>query len=58
MLLVYAFPAFVLVAFHAAVANHYSRYNLGLIGPFSIGPAWVISRALARRAGKEDAPIS
>jgi hypothetical protein len=33
----YYVPAFALLALHAAVANHYTRYNLILIGPFSIG---------------------
>jgi hypothetical protein len=27
------------------LANHYPRYNLGLIGPISIGAAWMILRA-------------
>jgi hypothetical protein len=46
LFLFYALPAFVLVGLHAAVANHYSRYNLGLIGPLSIGAAWMLVRAL------------
>jgi hypothetical protein len=50
LLLSYAAPGLVLVGLHAAVANHYSRYNLGLIGPFSVGAAWVISAALPRRS--------
>ncbi|MGE3149079.1 MAG: hypothetical protein AB7K04_08440, partial [Pseudorhodoplanes sp.] len=37
MLLLYAAPAFVMLALHAIVANHYPRYNLGLIGPFAAG---------------------
>jgi len=44
LLLVYALPAFVMVGLHAAVANHYPRYNLGLIGPFAVGAAGVIAR--------------
>ncbi|MFL5061533.1 MAG: hypothetical protein ACJ8DQ_15705 [Xanthobacteraceae bacterium] len=57
LFLFYALPAFVLVGLHAAVANHYSRYNLGLIGPFSIGAAWMMARALlaSRRAQKSSA---
>jgi hypothetical protein len=31
---------------HAAVANHYTRYNLILIGPYSVGAAWIICSAL------------
>jgi len=34
---------------HAVVANPYSRYNLILIGPFSIGAAWIISALLRNR---------
>jgi hypothetical protein len=50
LFLFYALPAFVLVGLHAAVANHYSRYNLGLIGPFSIGAAWMLVRVLPASA--------
>jgi hypothetical protein len=55
LFLFYALPAFVLVGVHAAVANHYARYNLGLIGPLSIGAAWTIGRAfpaLSPRVGQ------
>ena len=44
LFLVYAVPAVILVGVHAAIANHYPRYNLGLIGPFAVGAAWVIAR--------------
>ena len=40
----YAAPAIAMLGLHAAVANQYTRYNLILIGPFSIGAAWMISR--------------
>jgi len=43
LLLLYAAPAIVMLGLHAAVANHYTRYNLILIGPLSIGAAFVIS---------------
>jgi hypothetical protein len=55
LLLFYAAPAIVLVGLHAAVANHYSRYNLGLIGPFSVGAACLIS-AMAPRRWRSCAP--
>jgi hypothetical protein len=42
-LLLYSAPAFMMLGLHAAVANHYTRYNLILIGPLSIGVAWFIS---------------
>jgi hypothetical protein len=47
LFLFYACPALVLVGLHAGVANHYSRYNLGLIGPFAVGGAWAIARAVS-----------
>jgi hypothetical protein len=53
LFLLYAAPALVMLALHAAVANHYTRYNLILIGPFSAGAAWIICRvasSLAPRA--------
>jgi hypothetical protein len=43
LLLLYATPAIAMLGLHAAVANHYTRYNLILIGPFAIGAAWIIS---------------
>jgi 4-amino-4-deoxy-L-arabinose transferase-like glycosyltransferase len=46
LFLLYALPALVMVALHAAVANHYSRYNLILIGPASAGAAWIIAGGL------------
>jgi hypothetical protein len=46
LLLLYAVPAVLMLGLHAAVANLYSRYNLILIGPFSIGAAWIISALL------------
>lgn len=40
----YAIPALLFVVVHAALANHYPRYNLGLIGPISVGAAWLAVR--------------
>lgn len=45
-LLFYAAPAIMMLALHAAVGNHYTRYNLILIGPYSVGAAWIICSAL------------
>jgi hypothetical protein len=45
-LIFYAAPAVLMLALHAAVANHYTRYNLILIGPYSVGAAWIICLAL------------
>jgi hypothetical protein len=43
LLLLYAAPAITMLVLHAAVANHYTRYNLILIGPFSVGAAWIVA---------------
>jgi 4-amino-4-deoxy-L-arabinose transferase-like glycosyltransferase len=42
LLLLYAMPALAMLALHAAVANHYTRYNLPLIGPLAVGAAWIM----------------
>jgi hypothetical protein len=44
LFLFYAAPAVVMLGLHAAVANHYTRYNLILIGPFSVGAAWMMAQ--------------
>jgi hypothetical protein len=49
LLLLYSAPAFMMLGLHAAVANHYTRYNLILIGPLSIGAAWFISSLAGNR---------
>ena len=43
LFLLYVLPAIVLLALHAAVGNHTTRYNYLLIGPYAIGAAWIIS---------------
>jgi hypothetical protein len=43
MLLLYAAPAVAMVGLHALVANHYTRYNLILIGPLAVAAAWIMS---------------
>jgi hypothetical protein len=43
LFLFYAAPAVAMLGLHALVANHYTRYNLALIGPFAIGTAWVLA---------------
>jgi 4-amino-4-deoxy-L-arabinose transferase-like glycosyltransferase len=48
VLLLYAAPAIMMLGLHGAVANHYTRYNLILIGPFAVGAAWMISAWLQR----------
>jgi hypothetical protein len=47
LFLLYAAPAVVMLGLHAAVANHYTRYNLILIGPMSAGAAWIIVQMAA-----------
>ena len=44
-LIFYAAPAILMLALHTAVGNHYTRYNLILIGPYSVGAAWIICSA-------------
>ena len=56
LFLLYAAPPLVMLALHAAVANHYTRYNLILIGPFAAGAAWMIARMTASLAAAP--PIS
>jgi hypothetical protein len=46
LFLIYATPSILMLGLHAAVANQYIRYNLILIGPFSIGAAWMIGRLI------------
>jgi hypothetical protein len=68
LLLMYAAPAIAMLGLHAAVANQTTRYNLILIGPFSVGAAWIIcawgrgvlgSRAIATSGrGRYDAKAS
>lgn len=38
----YSVPPLMFVFVHGAVANHYTRYNLPLIGPAAIGAAWIL----------------
>ena len=37
LVLLYEAPAVVMLCLHAVVANEHTRYNLVLIGPFSVG---------------------
>jgi len=45
-LIFYSAPAVLMLALHAAVTNHYTRYNFILIGPYCLGAAWIICSAL------------
>ena len=47
LLLFYAAPAIAMLGLHAVVANHYTRYNLILIGPFAVGAASIMSAWMA-----------
>ena len=55
LLLIYAAPAFVMLALHAALANHYTRYNVILISPFAAGAAWLIRDVWLRRRARSTA---
>jgi hypothetical protein len=43
LLLLYAAPALTMLALHAAVGNHYTRYDLILIGPYAVGAAFIVA---------------
>jgi hypothetical protein len=52
LLALYSCGGFVMLALHGLVANHYTRYNLILIGPFAAAGAWMMlsfARASLRR---------
>jgi hypothetical protein len=42
LLLLYAAPAVLMLGLHAALASHYTRYNLILTGPFCAAAAWLM----------------
>jgi hypothetical protein len=43
LFLLYAAPAVLMLAVHAAFGNHTTRYNLILIGPYAVAAAWIVS---------------
>jgi hypothetical protein len=43
LLMLYAAPAVIMLGLDALVGNHYTRYNLILIGPYAVGAAFIIS---------------
>jgi hypothetical protein len=43
LLMLYAAPAVVMLGLDALIGNHYTRYNLVLIGPYAVGAAFIIS---------------
>jgi hypothetical protein len=43
LLLFYATPAVAILGLDALIGNHYTRYNLILIGPYAVGAAWIIT---------------
>jgi hypothetical protein len=47
LLLLYSAPAIAMLGLHALVANHYTRYNLILIGPYCVAAAWLIQPMVA-----------
>jgi hypothetical protein len=49
LMLFYAAPGFLLALLYAVLANHYPRYNLGLIGPIAVAAAWLTVDLMARR---------
>ena len=49
LLLLYSTPAFVMLGLHALIANHYTRYNLILIGPLATGVTLIVLAIFGRR---------
>lgn len=49
LFLLYAAPAVAMLGLHALIANHYTRYNLILIGPYAVGAAWILLDLFRRR---------
>jgi 4-amino-4-deoxy-L-arabinose transferase-like glycosyltransferase len=47
LLLLYATPAVAMLGLDALIGNHYTRYNLVLIGPYAVGAAFIISSWLS-----------
>lgn len=43
LFLLFALPPIANLALDALIGNHYTRYNLILIGPYAAGAAWIIS---------------
>jgi hypothetical protein len=48
MFLFYALPALLNLGLDGLIGNHYTRYNLILIGPYAIGAASLVTRRLER----------
>jgi hypothetical protein len=52
LLLIYSAPAFMMLGLHALIANHYTRYNLILIGPLAAAGAWAALTMFVARRGE------
>ena len=48
LLLLYAMPAVAMLGLDALIGNHYTRYNLILMGPYAVGAASIITSWLPR----------
>lgn len=57
LFLLYAVPAIVMLGVHAAIGNHYTRYNLILIGPYCVGAAWLFQSMAANVRARWRAPV-
>jgi 4-amino-4-deoxy-L-arabinose transferase-like glycosyltransferase len=51
LLLLYATPAVAMLGLDALIGNHYTRYNLILIGPYAVGAASIMTAWLPGRPG-------
>ena len=54
LLLLYAAPAVAMLGLDALIGNHYTRYNLILIGPYAAGAALIVSFWLNQGSGIRD----
>jgi hypothetical protein len=49
----YAVPGLAMLGLHALVANHYTRYNLDLIGSYAVAGGWLVTGWLVRRSRRD-----
>jgi hypothetical protein len=58
LFLLYAAPAVAMLGLDALIGNHYTRYNLILIGPYAVGAASVVSSWFERKTSGSALPMA
>jgi 4-amino-4-deoxy-L-arabinose transferase-like glycosyltransferase len=58
LLLLYAVPAVAMLGLDALIGNHYTRYNLILMGPYAVGAASIMASWLPERPWRWRSPAS